>query len=48
MAFTGPERRMETLNKLYALINTARLDNNLWVLMAFLLAFILLAMVVRH
>jgi hypothetical protein len=45
---SGPEGRMETLTRLYGLINKARLDNNLWVLMAFLLAFILLASVVRH
>jgi hypothetical protein len=39
---------METLNKLYALINKARLDNSLWTLMAFLLALILFATVLRH
>jgi hypothetical protein len=39
---------METLAKLYALINTARRDNTLWPLMAFMLAIILLANVVRH
>ena len=39
---------METLAKLYALINRARRDNTLWPLMAFMLAIILLASVVRH
>jgi hypothetical protein len=43
MALNGPERRMETLTKLYALINKARHDNSLWPLMAFLLAIILFA-----
>jgi hypothetical protein len=47
-ALTGPERLMEILTKLYALINKARLDNSLWPLMAFLLAIILFASVVRH
>ena len=48
MALNGPERRMETLTKLYALINKARHDNSLWPLMAFLLAIILFASVIRH
>jgi hypothetical protein len=39
---------MDTLTRLYGLIRKARMDNNLWVLMAFLLAVILLASVVRH
>jgi hypothetical protein len=39
---------METLTKLYTLINNARQDNSLWPLMAFLLAIILFASVVRH
>ena len=42
------ERRMENLAKLYELIKRARRDGSLWPLMAFLLAFILLASVVRH
>jgi hypothetical protein len=48
MVLNGPERRMETLTKLYTLINKARQDNSLWPLMAFLLAIILFASVVRH
>ena len=47
-ALTGPERLMEILTKLYILISKARLDNSLWPLMAFLLAIILFASVVRH
>ena len=39
---------MQRLTKLYDLINKARSENNLWVLMAFLLAVILFASVVRH
>jgi len=39
---------MGTLAKLYALIIKAQLDNNLWTLMAFLLAIILLTSAVRH
>jgi hypothetical protein len=47
-SFTSWERQLETLAKLYALINRARRDNTLWPLMAFMLAIILLASVVRH
>ena len=39
---------METLTKLYALIDKARRDNSLWPLMAFLLAIILFASVIQH
>ena len=44
----GRRDRLNTLARLYNLISKAREDNNLWVLMAFFLAVILLASVIRH